>query len=215
MDIQTIKVATRTETGKGAARRRRVKGEIPAVVYGEGAESLPIVINTKAFGVLLHGGQGEHAIVQLEVEGKPDLGGPSMLKDVQHHPIRNQVMHADFQRIALDKVIQTHIPIKLVGCCVGIVEGGVPDQHMRELNIECLPLEVPEHFEIDITDITIGGRLHVSDLVTPEGMRILTEDDRTIISIHAPRVVEEAVTEGEAVEGEEATETAAAEESES
>ncbi|MCF6283742.1 MAG: 50S ribosomal protein L25 [Candidatus Hydrogenedentes bacterium] len=199
MEIQTLKVATRNETGKGPAGRRRMAGEIPGVVYGESTENFSVAINAKAFEVLVHSAQGEHAVVQLDVEDKPELSGPIMIKALQHHPIKDHVMHADFLRIQLDKAIQTHVPIKLVGHCVGIVEGGVPDQHVRELRIECLPLEVPENFEIDITDIAIGGRLHVSDLTTPDGMTILTEADRTIISIHAPRVVEETTTE----EGEE------------
>ena len=200
MKIQKLKVTTRGETGTGPARRHRVIGDIPAVIYGDGGESTAITINTKAFLHVVDGGHGEHAIVQVEVEDKPELSGPSVVKDVQHHPIRNHIVHADFLRIKLDKPIQTLIPINLVGRCVGLIEGGVPDQQLRELEVECLPLETPEQFDIDITDLSIGDLLHVSDLTAPEGVKILTEDVRTIIAIHAPRVVKSTTETEEAVE---------------
>lgn len=206
MEMQSIKVTTRTETGKGPARRKRVVGDIPAVVYGEGSDSVPIVINAKIFQTLVHGSHGEHAVLQLEVEDKPELNGPIMIKDVQHHPIKNQIIHADFQRIKLDKPVQTILPINLTGHCVGLVEGGVPDQQLRELEIECLPLNTPVQIDVDITDVAIGGRVHVSDLTAPEGVIILTEGDRTIIAIHAPRVASTTDDEGEEVAEESATE---------
>lgn len=203
MEMQTLKVTTRTEKGKGAARRRRSAGDIPAVVYGEGADSLPIIINAKVFDLVVHGSHGEHAVVQVEVEDKPELSGPSMIKDVQHHPIHNQVVHADFQRIKLDKPIQTLVPIVLIGRSIGIIEGGVPDQHLRELEVECLPLDTPDHFDVDITNIAIGGLIHVSDLEAPEGLKILTDGERTIIAIHPPKVIaEDTVDEEGEVEGE-------------
>ncbi len=206
MKMQTIKAETRNDTGKGPARRKRVIGNIPAVVYGDDTGSTAITINAKAFDAIVHGGNGEHAVVRLEVEGKPELSGPSVIKAVQHHPIREHVMHADFLRIDLDKLIITQVPINLVGHCVGLVAGGVPDQQLREIELECLPLETPESFEIDITDIEIGGRIHVSDLTAMAGTRIVTDGERTILAIHAPRVSGKgsATTEGEEEEAEEA-----------
>lgn len=209
MEMQTIKVTTRSNTGKGPARRQRTAGDIPAVVYGEGFEALPVNVNAKVFDAVVHSGLGEHAVVQIDVEDKPEMSGPTMIKDVQHHPIREHIMHADFQRIKLDKPIQTQVPINLVGHCVGLIEGGVPDQQLRELEIECLPLETPEYLDVDITDLAIGGRLHVSDLTAPEGITFLTDDDRTIIAIHAPRVAGAAETGEEGAE--EGAEEAAAE----
>lgn len=188
MDIQTIKVSTRDETGKGPARRKRAEGSIPAVIYGENKEAVSITVNAKEFEQLVHSSLGEHAVLQIEVEDRPELSGPSMIKDVQHHPIREHVVHADFLRIKLDQAIQTLVPINLVGRCVGIVEGGVPDQQLRELEIECLPLYVPEHIDVDISGLHIGDLLHVSDLTAPENITITTDPERTIIAIHAPRV---------------------------
>lgn len=209
MDMQTIKVSTRSDTGKGPARRRRVAGSIPGVIYGENTEALSITVDAKVFASLVEGHQGEHAVVQVEVEDRPELSGPSMIKDVQHHPIRSDIMHADFLRIKLDEKIQTFVPITIVGHCIGVVEGGVPDHQLREIEIECLPLDVPDEIKVDITDLHIGDLLHVSDLTAPEKLEILTEPDRTVIAIHTPRVV--AAAETEEAEGETEGEEPAAE----
>jgi len=189
MDIQTIKVTTRGETGKGHARRNRAGGTIPAVIYGENKASVAVTVDAKAFSALVHGTQGEHAIVHVDVEDKPELSGPSLIKDVQHHPVKSSIVHADFLRIKLDETIQTLVPINVVGHCAGIVEGGVPDQQLRELEIECLPLNVPDQFEVDITELHIGESLHVSNLTAPAGVTILTDPERAIIAIHPPRVL--------------------------
>jgi large subunit ribosomal protein L25 len=198
MEIQTINVTTREETGKGPARRRRVAGTIPGVIYGEDKAVVSIVINTKAFVSALHGSQGEHAIVHVNVEDKPELSGPTLVKAVQHHPIREHVMHTDLLRIDLSKPFRTLLPIVLVGQSPGIVEGGVPDQQLRELEIECLPLDTPAHFDLDISELRIGGLIHVSDLKAPDTIKILTEPERTIITIHPPRVAAVVADAGDA-----------------
>jgi large subunit ribosomal protein L25 len=189
MELQTINVSTREEVGKGPARRRRVSGSIPAVMYGETKSVVPVMINAKAFIAALHGSQGEHAIMQAHVEDKPELSGPVLVKAVQHHPIKEHIIHADLLRIDLAKPIHTLVPLALVGQCPGIVEGGVADQPLRELQIECLPLDTPAHIDVDISELRIGGLLHVSDLKTPDNIKVVTEADRTIITIHPPRVV--------------------------
>lgn len=201
MELQTINVSTREEVGKGAARRRRVTGSIPAVMYGEKKSVVPVMINTKSFIAALHGSQGEHAIMQANVEDKPELSGPVLVKAVQHHPIREHIMHADLLRIDLSKPIHTLVPLVLVGQCPGVVEGGVPDQQLRELEIECLPLDTPPHLDVDISELRIGGLLHVSDLKAPESVRIVTESTRTIITIHPPRVVAVAEAPADAKKG--------------
>ncbi len=201
MELQTINVSTREEVGKGPARRRRVAGSIPAVMYGETKSVVPVMINAKAFIAALHGSQGEHAIMQAHVEDKPELSGPVLVKAVQHHPIKEHIIHADLLRIDLSKPIHTLVPLVLVGQCPGIVEGGVPDQPLRELQVECLPLDTPAHIDVDISDLRIGGLLHVSDLKAPESVRIVTESARTIITIHPPRVVAVAEAPADAKKG--------------
>jgi len=203
MELQTINTQTRTQTGKGPARQARMAGQLPGVLYGENKDSVALLVNAKDLNGVLHGQQGEHALLQVTVEDAPDLNGPAMIKEIQHHPVRGHVMHADFMRISMDKKIHTLIPVKFEGHPVGIVEGGVLDHQLREVEIECLPLDVPEFIVTDITHLEIGDSLHVGDLVHGDEINILTESDRTIAAIHQPRVVK---ADTEAEEGEEAVE---------
>jgi large subunit ribosomal protein L25 len=181
MELQELKVSNRAGKGTGPSRRVRVQGNVPGVVYGGEQGPIHIQLNARAFQKLIHAAAGEHAIVQLRFEDTPDLDSPAILKELQHHPVRNEVVHADFMRIRLDQKITTSIAIKLVGTPVGIVNGGVLDVQLRELEIECLALEVPESVEVDIT--------------VREGIDIITESDRTIAAVHAPRVVKEETAE--------------------
>ena len=128
-----------------------------------------------------------------------------MLKAVQHHPIRGEVLHADFMRIRLDERIQTVVPLVLAGQAKGLVEGGILDHQLRELEIECLALEVPEQITVDVSDLGIGDVIHVADVHVPATVTLLTGTDRAVVAVLAPRVVEEAAVseEVEAAEGEE------------
>jgi large subunit ribosomal protein L25 len=214
MELQTLKAATRAERGTGPAGRERKAGNVPSVLYGGGADAVSLKLDAREFGRLVQSG-GEHAIVQLNVEDRPDLSSPAMLKAVHHHPVRGEIMHADFQRIRLDERITTLVAIEITGHCKGIVDGGVIDFQLRELEVECLALEVPEKFEVDITDLGIGDSIHVGDIQAPPNVTIVSEPVRSIVAVHAPRVVKSA--EEEAAEAEAAataeTEAAAAESS--
>ena len=204
MEIKTLSVSKRESSGKGAARQARMKGEIPAVLYGEGKDPVSIQINRRTFEHLVHGRGGEHAVVKVEIENQPELSGPAMIKAVQHHPVKETIVHADFLRIRLDQKIQTMVPINITGRAQGIIDGGVPDQHLHELEIECLATEVPLQIDVDITALQIGESLHVSAIDAPAGVSILTELDRTVIAIHAPRVAKTDDEEAEAAEAAEA-----------
>ena len=215
MELQSLKVLTRAKQGKGAARQIRRAGDIPGVLYGGGSDPVSVKVNARDLDNLLRSDQGEHALIELQVEDKPELNGPAMVKAVQYHPVHGQVIHTDLLRIDLSKKIQIMVPITLVGQSKGVIEGGVIDHQSRELEVVCLPLEVPDAFEVDITELDIGDNLHVTDIRVPDGVEILTGGDRTVVAVHAPRVVveEEEVIEEEALaEGEEpATEGADAE----
>lgn len=209
MDLQSLKVCTRGESGKGFARRTRMAARVPAVLYGSGQDSVRLSVDYRIFDHLLHGKQGEHAIVQLDVEDSPDLSGPAMVKEVQHHPVRGDVIHADFLRIRLDEKIRTVVSIRIEGQAKGVVEGGVLDHQLREVEIECLALDAPEFFAVDVADLEMGQTLHADAIAVPEGVTLLTGLDRALVACHVPRVhVEEEAAEGEvaAVEGEEAAE---------
>lgn len=208
MELQHLSVKRRTESGKGPARRARAQGQIPAVLYGEGGDTVSLTVDGITLGHVLHGRQGEHAIVQLEVEDAPDISGPAIVKTVQHHPVRDDVLHADFMRIRLDEKITTYAPIVVTGRSVGVLEGGLLDHQLRELEIECLALDVPEEITVDITELGIGDAIHVEELNIPAGVTPVTPPERAVVAVLAPRVVEEAAEgeEEEGVEGEEGAE---------
>ncbi len=202
MELHKLTIDVREDAnGKGAARQLRRSGQIPVVLYGGNKEPVSVQVEEKEFIHLIHGRGGEHAIVQLECGADPGLNSPAILKEVQHHPIRGDVLHADFMRIRLDERLQTLVPIVLTGQAKGVVEGGVLDHQLREVEVECLALDVPEQIELAVDDVGIGEGLHVSDLQVSDNVTILTESDRSVMAILAPRVVEEEAPEGEEVEG--------------
>lgn len=206
MELKTLVAETRGEKGKNANVRTRATGKVPAVLYG-GDKQAPVAltVDAKALGMLL-ADAGAHAVVQLDVRDNPALSTPTMVKEVQRDPRREHVVHADFLRIRLDERIRTAVPIHLIGQTKGVVEGGLLEHFLREVEIECLALEVPEFIEVDTTDWAIGHSFHVADMTPPAGVAIVTEADRTVAAVHAPRVAtaaEAAPAEGEAAEGEE------------
>lgn len=199
MELQTLKASTRETTGKGHARRMRSSGYVPAVLYGGAAEPVSVRVETREFQRLLHAGRGEHAIIQLDVQDNPAASGPALLKEVQRHPVRGDLVHADFQRISLDERITTLVSVVLTGRAAGVAEGGVLDLMMREVEVECRALEVPEHLELDVTELGIGDSLKVSALTPPANVAIVSDPERTVVAVHASRlaVAEEAGAEGE------------------
>jgi len=168
-------------------------------LYGGAGDAVSIQLDARVFMHLLHSHAGEHAAVQLDVEDKPELSTPALIKVVQHHALRGDAVHADFQRIRLDERITTTVPVRAVGRPQGVVDGGMLDQQIREVEVECLAIEIPEELVIDITAVKIGDILHVSDLVAPEHVDIKTDPTRPLVTVHPPRVVEVAApVEGEA-----------------
>ena len=204
MELQKLAIDIREEAdGKGANHRLRKTGQVPVVLYGGSKESVSVQVNEKEFVQLIRGRGGEHAIVQLECSSQPALNSPAMLKAVQHHPIRGNVLHADFMRIRLDERIRTVVPLVLTGQPKGVVEGGILDHQVRELEVECLALEVPENRGGRVRPghrrrAPRGERRHPRQRDPADGNRS-RRCDRT-----APRTMEEAAApaEGEAVEGE-------------
>lgn len=205
MQLVSLKSTVR-ETGRKAHRASvRASGSIPAVIYGNNQEALSIAIDEKGIEKLLHTEGGMYAVVQLDFDDAPEYNSPALMKAVQRHPVKDTLLHVDFLRIRLDQRIQTQVVIVLTGRAKGVVEGGVIDHQIREVDIECLALEVPDHIEVDITDLELGESVHVSDLNVAEGVTILTDPDLAIASVHTPRIVktaEEEAAEAEAAEAE-------------
>lgn len=209
MQLHTLQAKTRSTGRKGLNTQARVKGDIPSILYGNNAGNITITVDRRSLEKILHTEGGAHALIQLEFEESPETNTPAIVKAIQHHPVNDAVQHVDFLRIRLDERIQSPVSIVLNGRPKGVVEGGVIDHQIREVTVECLALDIPEHIAVDITNLGLGESLHVSALQVPEGVVILTDPSLTIASIHAPRVAKatEETAEGEAGEAKEESET--------
>ncbi len=190
MEIPVIKTQLRVKEGKASTKKVRKEGNIPSVLYGKKEQSVPLKMDAKTFIKMLSRLEGKHPIVKLEIEGGAHLDSPAIIKEIQRDPVNNSVIHVDFQKIRLDQKIHTSVPVIIVGQSEGVKMGGVLDHQLRELEIECLALQVPAHIEIDVTNLTLGRSIHVSDITPPEGVKILTDSDRVVVSIHVPRTLE-------------------------
>jgi large subunit ribosomal protein L25 len=194
-EITSIEVFPREETGKNANRRARVAGLIPAVVYGGGREAMAIQVNRKTLVDTMKGHGGENPIFLLKLGDKERH---AMVRDMQRDPLTRHVIHIDFQRVLMDQKIRVSVPVELVGTAHGVkVEHGVLDFVTREVEIECLPAAIPKHLEYDVTELKVGEHVEAKDLQLPEGVTMLEEGDKVVVSLHHARA--EAVPEAAAV----------------
>jgi large subunit ribosomal protein L25 len=204
MELQEFKVKARTMTGKGPARQARMRGDIPGVIYGGGEANVSLTVDYRSFVHLLHSRYGAHAVLKMDIEGNPESNTNTILKDIQYDPITGDPLHVDFQRIRLDEKIQTTVAIELEGQPEGVKEGGMLDHIMRTVDVECLALETPERFVLDVGHLNIGDSVTVAELTIPGNVTLLTDTELTVAAVHAPRVAEE--EEEAAEEGEEMAE---------
>jgi large subunit ribosomal protein L25 len=198
-----LEVRERESRGSRDARRLRRAGLIPGVLYGRGKTPHAICVPERDLRRALSGDHGLHAILDVVLEGQKSTHA-SILKDYQQDPLRGRITHIDLQEVRLDQPIQAQVVVELVGAddAPGIKEGGVLSQVNREVNVEALPLEIPDRIELDVSGLAIGDTLRVADLRAPEGVTLLDDPDETVLAtVTMPtRVVEpEEVTE----EGEE------------
>ncbi len=178
----------RRQNGKGAARQVRRDGRIPAILYGHGTTPLALSVSPQALKAALTSG-GANTLISLEIEG----GGASpatrvvMLKDWQTEPIRRTWIHADLYEIRMDEAITIDVPIRLTGKSEGVKAGGILEQIHRSVTVECLPGQIPDAFEIDVTPLGMGQSVHVGDIMLPEGVKLETPAGDTIVTVVAPQ----------------------------
>ncbi len=209
-------VAQREKLGSAESRRLRKQGLVPGVLYGSG-EPVAICVAERELRRALTGAAGLHSILDVEIDGKGSTHA-SILKEYQVDPVRGGVTHVDLQEVRLDQTISAAVSVHLVGGddAPGVREGGVLSQPLREVTVEALPLEMPEHIEVDVSGMEIGATLRISDLTAPEGATLLDDSEMVVATITAPtkEVVPEpteeelAALEAEGVEGEEGEEGA-------
>ena len=202
----------RTETGKGAARKLRAAGRIPAVLYGKSQEPQALTVDPEVLDAVLHAsGAGLNTLIELEVSGSTET---VLVKELQREPVRGEWLHADFYHVDMAQKVTVSVPIHLVGKAAGVDLGGILDHPIRDLEIQCLPGAIPEFVEVDVTALELGQSIHVGDMTLPAGVEVQTDESLAVASVVAPKeeVEEEPVVEeGEegAAEGEEGAEASA------
>jgi large subunit ribosomal protein L25 len=213
MDKPVLNARTREITGKGAAKKLRKNNQIPATFYGPSREPLKLAMDYPELEGLIKRSGGENIILDLKVKSEDGTQTWNViLKDLQIDPIKDTYLHADFYEISMDKEITVNVPIHLINTPAGVEEEGGILQHVRrELSVSCLPDKLIEALEVDVSQLEIGDSVHIRDLVLPEGIKSLDEENLTIAVVAPPTVmpeeaveeeVEEEALEGEVAEGE-------------
>jgi len=188
--VQAVEVEGREEFGKNAARRLRRAGRIPAVVYGAGGPAIPVAVDPKAILQILHSESGHNAIFTLEIRGKAPAR--VMIRDWQTEPVDGHLLHVDLVRIARDTKLKLQVPIQVSGEPVGVkVQSGVFEFVLREVEVECLPDDIPERFVADVSGLELGKSIRVSDLPVDPKVKILTDPARVVAHVVEMRAEEE------------------------
>ena len=221
MEIVKLNAQPRYVSGKGPARQLRRSGRIPGVLYGPNIDTMPISINIQELERMFNNPGFSRGLINLVVEGSTDTKKTVMIKEFQRDPVRHDYLHIDFFEINMDVKISTMVSVVTTGEAKGVEEGGILQIIRRELECYCLPKDIPEQIEIDVTNMEIGDSIHVSEMVLPDGVEVPYDVDFTVVTLVSPKMEapaeeevaeEEALAEGEAVEGEEGESAAATEE---
>ena len=206
-----LNAVMREDQGKGASRRLRHANKVPAILYGTGKDPVSLTLLQKDIQHALPNEAFYSQIIELNVDGKSE---DVLLRDLQHHPFKMDILHMDFQRVDAKKVVHVHVPLHFIGEDVapGVkLEGGAVSHMAMEVEVECLPKDIPEFIEVDLSELHLGDNIHLSDLKLPEGAVVLAlkhgeDHDSTVASIHARKVAEEEpeaeAAEAPAAEGE-------------
>lgn len=199
MEKIQLKAEIREESGKKPNKKTRAEGFVPAVVYKEGTETVSLKINEKELAHALKTKAGANVLITLKISGDKSKDRTVLIKDVQHHPIKEQILHVDFHEISLTEKLTIDVPIGTKGEAEGVVkEEGVLEHILWELKVECLPADIPAKIEVDVTKLKMGDSILVKDIQAPAGVKILNSPDQTIVTVKMPQAekpAEEAVEE--------------------
>ncbi len=186
-----LDTATRSDFGKGASRRLRKEGLIPAIIYGGGVDPVAVNLEHRVINKHLNNDAFYSAIIKLNVDGK---SVKAVLRDIQHHPYKAVILHLDFLRVKSDQELTMHVPLHFLNEeeCVGVKAGGSISKIDMEIEVACLPGDLPEFIELDVANLELGSSLHISDVTLPEGVRSIVlshgeDHDRAIVSVHVTR----------------------------
>ena len=193
MEKVELEAQKREKVGTTKSRNIRLEGKIPAIVYGKGLESIAVAIDSKRFKKIISSKAGHNVIITLKIAGDGKTQDvPVLTHEILRHPIKDSIDHVDFYRIKMEEDIKTRVPVILVGESIGVkLDGGILVQGLREIEIRCLPANIPDKFEVDVSLLKIGHGVHVSDIKTAKEVTIITLPTEIIVSVSAPTKEEE------------------------
>ena len=186
-----LNVESRTKTGKEFSKKTRASGAVPAVLCKKGKPSASLLVNEKELFKSLHTKAGENVILTLKMKGEENKPSERtvIVKDVQYHPITDNIVHVDFNEISLTEVLKVKVPLSTKGEAVGVkAEGGVMERVLWELEIECLPVDIPGFIEVDVANLKIGDSIAVKDIAAPKGVKILNDPEIVAVTVKHPHV---------------------------
>ena len=204
METVELLVKAREAKGKSAAKTIRRRGSVPGIVYGHGMKPVSLEVEARRLYQALHTKAGENALITLKVDGAKLKESTCLIKEIQHNPITDEIAHVDFTVISLTEKIEVKVPLVLKNSAdaLGVKEGGVLDQVHHEIEVECLPTQIPEKFELDVKGMNIGDAFHIKDLAIPKDVTCKLGPEEVIAALHPPAKEEAAPTEEAATQPE-------------
>src|SRR5262252_1444635 len=195
-----LRAEPRTNVGRSAVRKLKARGIIPAIIYGGKDKPQPLQVTARDIDALMSHASGENVLVELEIAGEKSTR-TALVQEVQHSPVSGDIRHVDFHAISMDETIQAEVPLEATGMAIGVKTfGGLLEQSLRALTVECLPANLPDRITVDVSQLNIGDSIHVRDIQFPHGVTPKVQPDLTAFSVVAPVVEEEPVAaEAEAV----------------
>ena len=200
----TIHASPREGVGKGPARRLRARGMIPAAVYGEGGDSVAVAVGAKDIATILRSDTGHNTIFKLALPQSDGEPANVIIKDYQVDPVKGRLLHADLMRLSMTTVTRVSVAVEVIGEPIGVkTDGGILELQLREVEVECLPGDIPEHLKVDVADLRIGDHVTIADLIYDrEKVKLLADEHQIVAVVLAPRMIEEVAPAVVAPEGE-------------
>jgi large subunit ribosomal protein L25 len=196
-----LSASRRSGTGRSAVRKIKAQGAIPAVIYGGKQQAEPLQVSKRDISIMLSHASGENILVELEIEGEK-TGRLALVQEVQHSPVGGDILHIDFHAVSMDEMIEADVPLEPVGMPEGVKTfGGLLEQSLRALEIECLPRDLPDIISVDVSSLNIGDAIHVREIALPDGVTTRISPELTVFSVLPPAVEEEVAPAVEAPEG--------------
>jgi large subunit ribosomal protein L25 len=185
----------RTQVGRNAIKKIKADGMVPGVIYGSTQEPVNLQISGRELLNVLSRASGENILVELEIlDGSEKQNALAMIQEIQHHPLQREILHVDFHAVSANETVSAEVPIETVGEAVGVkVHGGLLEHILRYLEVECLPGDLPQVIEVDVTNLEVGQSLHVRELKLPSGVEAMTDAEQTVVAVVEARVEEEVI----------------------